>query len=201
MGNLALWARRQDPQLIELFLQDANKAIDVLDSIIEKGEGPGGSEGPNYSEEDIRMYIIHTHGVKTALANMNKTDLSAMALKLEQLGRDNNINAITTETPVFLGALKAFVNELHPQKEETALADEAAESTNENKQLLREKLQEIKAACADWNKDKARESLAVLREKTWSNQTRELLEKINEQLLHSDFDDIEDEIDKFTEGL
>ncbi|MCL2845001.1 MAG: ATP-binding protein [Chitinivibrionia bacterium] len=177
-----------DPQLIELFLQDANKAIDVLDAIIEKSG--------SYSAEDIRMYIIYTHGVKNALANVNKTDLSATALKLEQLGRENNIELIASETPVFLSALKDFVNELSPQKEEPV-----EDPANEDKPLLREKLQEIKSACADWDKNKARESLAALKEKSWSKQTRELLEKINEQLLHSDFDEIESEIDKFTEGL
>jgi len=134
--------------------------------------------------------------VKNALANVNNTYLSAMALKLEQLGRDNNIKSITSETPVFLSALKAFVNELRPREEESALA--AGETTNENKQLLSGKLQEIRAACGDWDKSKARDSLAVLREKRWSKETRELLEKINEQLLHSDFDEIRDEIDKFT---
>jgi len=178
-----------DPQLLELFLQDANKAIDVLDSIIEKGSP--------YSAEDMRMYIIYTHGVKNALANVNKTDLSATALKLEQLGRDNNIESIAAETPSFLIALKDFVNKVTPPMEE----ENAEEPTSENEQLLREKLQEIKAACEDWDKSKARESLAALRKETWSKQTRELLDKINEQLLHSDFDEIEVEIDKFSEGL
>jgi hypothetical protein len=43
--------------------------------------------------------------------------------------------------------------------------------------------------------------LAVLREKIWPKQTRELLEKISEQLLHSDFDEIGNAIGEFTEGL
>ncbi|MCL2500196.1 MAG: ATP-binding protein [Defluviitaleaceae bacterium] len=174
-----------DPQLIELFMQDANKAIDVLDSIIKKGSP--------YSAEDIRIYIIHTHGVKNALANINKNELSATAYKLEQLGRDNNTESITAETPGFLDALRELVNTLAPPEEETT-----EEPASENEPLLREKLLEIKAACEDWDKGKARETLAVLRKNIWPKQTKDLLEKINEQLLHSDFDEIEDEIDKFT---
>jgi HPt (histidine-containing phosphotransfer) domain-containing protein len=177
-----------DPQLVELFLQDANKSIDVLDSIINKNG--------NYSAEDIRMYIIYTHGIKNALANINKNELSATAFKLEQLGRDNNIESMAAETPDFLNALKDFISTLTPREEETV-----EEPTSENELLLREKLQEIKAACKDWDKSKARESLAILRKNTWSKQTKELLEKINEQLLHSDFDEIEDEIDKLMQPL
>ncbi|MCL2605616.1 MAG: ATP-binding protein [Defluviitaleaceae bacterium] len=175
-----------DPQLIELFLQDAKKAIDVLDSIINKGSP--------YSAEDIRIYIVYTHGVKNALANVNKNELSATAFKLEQLGRDNNAESIAAETPGFLDALKEFVNTLAPREEEPI-----GEPTSGNEPLLREKLLEIKAACKDWDKGKAREALAVLRKNVWPKQTKELLEKINEQLLHSDFDEIEDEIDNFTE--
>jgi len=173
-----------DPQLIELFLQDANKALDIIGAIIEKGSP--------YSEDDIRMYIIYTHGVKTALANVNKPDLSATALKLEHLGRENNTGSIAAETPAFLSALKAFVDELTPQEEEAA-----EEPATENEQLLREKLQEIKAACEDWDKEIARAALTALKEEAWTKRTRELLDKISEQLLHSDFDEIVEEIDKF----
>ena len=177
-----------DSQLLELFLKDANKAIDVLSSIIEKSSP--------HSEEDIRMYIIYTHGVKNALVNVKKNDLSAMALRLEQLGRENNVESITSETPAFLSALRDYVAELTPQEEEIA-----EESITEDKKLLHEKLQEIKSASEDWDKTKARESLAALRAQTWSKQTRELLEKINEQLLHSDFDEIVDDIGDFLQEM
>jgi hypothetical protein len=99
---------------------------------------------------------------------------------------------IETETPGFLNALKDVVKMLTPKEEETPEA-----LTSESEQFLHEKLREIKSACEEWDKTKAREFLALLKEKSWPKQTKELLDKINEQLLHSDFDEIGNEIDEF----
>ncbi|MCL2593047.1 MAG: hypothetical protein FWD82_06750, partial [Defluviitaleaceae bacterium] len=135
------------------------------------------------------------HGVKSALANIGRMDLSATALKLEQTGRNSNVDEIYAETPAFLDALRDCVEQLKPKEEQSA------EATDEDKQYLKEKLLMIKAACEEFDEKSANEVLTELKQKAWSQQTMELLTSISEKLLHSDFDEIKDEIDKFTKGL
>jgi enoyl reductase-like protein len=131
--------------------------------------------------------------MKSALANIGKVDLSAVALKLEMLGRDNNIEALTAETPAFLSSLKTFIKEEFTPKEETNGEEPAAE----DKQYLTEMLLKIKTACEEYDENTAENTLAELKKTTWSKQTKDLLDRIDERLLHCDFDEIIADINKF----
>ena len=119
-------------------------------------------------------------------------DLSAIALKLEQLGRDNNIEAITAETPAFLSSLRAVVSELTQQ-------EETVDIKTEDTLYLTEKLIAIKAACKEYDEIAVEEMLTELQQKTWTRQTKKLLETISEKLLHSEFDEIIETISAFVE--
>ena len=92
-----------DPVLAGIFIRDALKSMDVLEEYIGKGCPDG---------DDLRTFIIHAHGLKSALASVGKMDISAVALKLEQWGRNGDIEAIAAGAPEFLASLKAFVGEL-----------------------------------------------------------------------------------------
>jgi len=171
----------------EFFLRDAHRSIAVLDAFVEKGM--------SCNEEEIRTFVIHIHGMKSALANMGRTDISDIALKLEILGRENNIEALAIDTPVFLNSLKAYVNELSPNEETVG------EITGvDDKQYLTEKLLRIKAACGDFDASIVDDVLAELKKAAWPKQIKELLDKIDGQLLYSDFDEIADGISKFIDG-
>jgi CheY-like chemotaxis protein len=181
----ALDASQSDNALkfAEIFVRDANKTIAVLDEFIKKGG--------SYSEEEIRTYIIHTHGVKSALANIGRMDLSAIALRLEQSGRGNNIEAITAETPGFLDLLRDVVNKLKPKKQSAGI------TADEDIPYLKEKLLAIKIACQEYDESAAEKALTGLQQKAWAQQTMDLLETISSKLLHSDFDEIADIISSF----
>jgi hypothetical protein len=112
---------------------------------------------------------------------------SAVAFRLEQAGRDNNIETITAETPDFLESLKDVVNKLKPKEEPSAVR-----MVNEDTQYLTEKLLAIKAACQEYDESAVEKALTELRKKVWSQSTKDLLETISEKLLHSDFDEIAD---------
>ena len=172
-----------DPQFAEIFVRDAKKTITTLDSICQKNG--------DYDEDDLRAYIIHTHGIKSALANVGRPELSAIALKLEEAGRDDNKAVILEETPDFLAALKSIVEELTPKD-----ADDGA-AIEDDRPFLLEKLNAVKAACEAFDKKTAREALKELRDRSWSRPTKEMLEAISESLLHSEFDAVVADIDKF----
>jgi HPt (histidine-containing phosphotransfer) domain-containing protein len=175
-------------QFIEIFLRDVSRSITVLDAFVEKSG--------THSKEETRSYIIHTHGIKSALENIGKTDISAIASKLEKLGRDNNIEAMKSETPAFLSLLKTLVNEITPKEE--AAGEQVA---HEDKQYLTDMLFKIKAACEEYNESTVGEKLAELKKTTWSQETKELFNKIEQQLLHSDFDEITADINKILDTV
>jgi signal transduction histidine kinase/FixJ family two-component response regulator len=173
-----------DPHFVEIFMRDAIKSLNALTAIVENS---------SYNDNDMRAFIIHTHGLKSALTYIGKMELSATALKLEQLGRDKNIGAIKTETPAFLHNLNIFIEELMPMDET------GGEIHNEDSGFLREKLIVIKMACEEYDEITANKAITELREKTWSVSSKELLSTIAEYLLHSDFDETVEVINKFLE--
>ena len=172
-----------DRKFSEVFARDALKALTVLEAISEKEDYT--------KEEDMRNYIINVHGMKSALANIGKMDLSATAFKLEMAGREGKLDIITSETPAFLYSLRAFAEDIAPREKEVI------ETSDEDRAYLLEKLDVIKTACEEYDDSVAEKALAELKKTIWSQQTAELLDKIAEQLLCSDFDEIVAEINRF----
>jgi len=175
------------PRFAEIFVRDAKKSLAALEEII----GKGGA----YSDNDLRTYVIHVHGMKSALAHVKNMALSALALKLEQSVRNGNFEVIASETPAFLSSLRAFVEELAPKNER--IYDEIVD---EYKSYLHEKLLVVKRACAAYDEKAADDVLAELRKKEWPQSTEKLFSTIAEHLLHSDFEEIVDVVDKFMDS-
>jgi PAS domain S-box-containing protein len=167
---------RLDPQLAESFLRDAAKAVLVLEVTFENGElGKG---------ENLDMYILKVHAMKSALANIGEAGLSAYAFRLEQAGRSGNLAVIKAETPAFVDALRAVIETIKPEEE-----DKHSEGRDGDQAYLRERLLAIQAACKAYDIGAAEEALAELRQKTWPQRSKDLLSAIGVQLLHSDLDE------------
>ena len=163
-------------QLAQVFARDAEKALSAINNSINNNLN---------SEDDIQMYIINVHAMKSALANIGEKELSIKALRLEQAGRDNNFNVIHTETGEFVDLLNKVVKNLKTKNSN----NENIKDTEENLIIFKEKIEVIKIACAALDKKTAKDALNFLREKSWSANINELLNKIAEHLLHSEFDE------------
>jgi HPt (histidine-containing phosphotransfer) domain-containing protein len=96
--------KRKLSELEECFLNDAEEAINVLEGLYAKIDALG--------EEDLELYEVTVHGVKSALANIGETELSDVAYRLEQVALEKNLALLAEETPDFLTALKSFTEEL-----------------------------------------------------------------------------------------
>jgi HPt (histidine-containing phosphotransfer) domain-containing protein len=149
--------------------------------IIQGYEARGGYEG-----SDLQMYIINVHALKSALANIGETKLSALAKDLEEAGREKNLAYITDETPAFLKGLRAVVEKLKMWKEE-----HGGEASEEDLTYMRKMILSIKGACAEYDIDAAMAAQAELKQRSWPREYGELLDIISEHLLHSDFDEAE----------
>jgi len=165
-----------DLQLAQIFARDAEKALKVLQTCMHN----------NISDDnDIQMYIINVHAMKSALANIGEKELSSTALRLEQAGREKDINVLLSETNEFIEKLKRVVDEIKIK----TLVNEVNEDSTEALVILNEQLKIIKDACTAYDKKAVKKSLNLLREKTWSHDTKEFLDLIAEHILHSEFDE------------
>ena len=179
------WKPPVDLQLAEFFIRDAKKTAGILEAIyVNKCR----------TEDDISMFIINVHAMKSALANVGESSLSAAAAKLEQAGRDKEVKVILSELPSFMEMLYAVIHKFEAREKKYV-----KESGGDNA-FLKEELLKIKTACSEYNKKAAKNLLTEIRKKTWPSETDEWLGSIAGYLLHSEFDTavklIDEKIDK-----
>jgi CheY-like chemotaxis protein len=167
-----------DPQLAEFFVRDAEKAAFVLEAICKNN---------CRRTDDIPVFIINVHAMKSALANIGEGDLAEKAARLEEAGREQNVNLILSSLPGFLESLYEVIDKLKPSEDEGEefYADEAGDAP-----FLQEKLLAIRTACGILNKKAAKEALTELKKRSWSKAVRDRLSEIAEHLLHSDFEEV-----------
>jgi CheY-like chemotaxis protein len=178
-----------NPHFAEVFVRDAVKAAAILESIYEKRDA--------CTDEDIHLYTINIHGMKSALINVGEKELSETAFKLEIASRDRSTLVIFDETPAFLVKLREVIEKLSVKKEgETGPAD-----SEEARSLLREKLLAVKEACGVFDKKTAKNTINDLRQKTWPKETGDLLGAIAEHLLNGDFEEASKAAEKIIQTL
>ena len=97
-------SNEQISDMEKFFVMDAQNAVSFLESFCENLDA--------LSSADMGDYEITVHGIKSALANINETELSGLAYKLEQAAVENNFSVIRSESPVLVDALKALIEKL-----------------------------------------------------------------------------------------
>jgi CheY-like chemotaxis protein len=177
-----------NPKLAKIFIRDASKSIAALEALCTKQDA--------YSGEELRTYVINVHGMKSPLASIGEAELSALASRLEQAGRERDASVIASQTPAFLDALREVIEKITPRED-----GEDGGMTDADQAYLREKLGALKAACAAYNKKAARDAQAEIGQKAWPRQTQERLDVIAERLLHSKFKEIARLADEVLESI
>jgi len=186
---LAAAAQNNEPEIVEdsnavsaelvaSFLRDATKAIETLNNVIGREDISGGQ---------VKMYTISTHAMKSALFNINETELSSLAGTLEDAGHKNDTAVIKAKTPHFLELLVEVVKKLSPE-EDLSIEDE-------DPAYLKEQLRVIHDASTAYNKKVIKKALTNLGKKTWSKKTNDIISEIKGHLLHSEFELIAKAVD------
>ncbi|MCL2721626.1 MAG: transporter substrate-binding domain-containing protein [Treponema sp.] len=101
-------ARDKITEVEKYFALDVNNTLNVLSELVPKLH--------NLNDEELEMYTITVHGIKSALANIGENKLSDEALKLEQAGDNHDFNIIVNETPAFIDALQSLLNIKYSEK-------------------------------------------------------------------------------------
>ncbi|MCL2412130.1 MAG: ATP-binding protein, partial [Treponema sp.] len=166
------------PKLAEVFVRDAEKAVDVLVA----------SSKNNYRRaDDIANLLINAHAMKSVLANVGEHELSKDAAMLEQAAREQKIDIMMEALPDFIEALQNVIVKFKPNVESSG--DNDAEIITGSKEFLKQNLLVIQRACEYLNKKMIRECLTALREKTWEFAVKEQFKQLDAYILHSEFDE------------
>ena len=173
--------------VVEVFIRDASRALSKLEAINSKS-------GP-WSEKDKKAFEVHVHGMKSALAIIGKTDLSAVAYKLEMADHDVDVEQLRFDTAEFLESLRAVIegfSATKPARDRQVQQDDWP--------YLHEKLRIIKVASGQYDANTVTMSMRQLRERTWSESTQEMLVRIGRHALASEFEEIIDVVDGYFEA-
>jgi signal transduction histidine kinase/CheY-like chemotaxis protein/HPt (histidine-containing phosphotransfer) domain-containing protein len=111
---------KEDRVLLDSFIKDARKAINVIGELYNKNEFKS-------NEDDLRRLVTFAHGIKSSLWNIGEKKLSETAAKLEAEGRAKNIDYIETVVPGFLSKLSLLTEGL-----ESACGSECAAAEDAN---------------------------------------------------------------------
>jgi len=166
-----------DNKLLSAFARDAKKTLQVFESVL-KDIGSA-------SEEDLSSYALNAHAIKSALANIGENTLSQMAFELEKAGKGKDKDIIEQKTQGLIDALNLIIK----KNEENENEKKSAAPQEENKDYLREQLEIICTACESYDVKKANTAIDNLRNSSWTKETEDIIDKISEYLLHSDFEE------------
>jgi signal transduction histidine kinase/FixJ family two-component response regulator len=153
--------------LYEAFIRDSKKAIVVLIDL---------------AKSDVKLFTTTAHAMKSACANVGNKELSEIAKSLEMAGRAGDLKFIEKKTPDFVVKLKAFTDKLSSKKTNANMTEDT--------ELLQRSLEELAAACDEFDFEKVNELFSKLRNNAWNDETEKLIDKISEHLLHTEFEEI-----------
>jgi hypothetical protein len=95
--------------LMQSFIRDAGKTMTVLQDLFADNDNNPPSE---FNYNNLQKFTVVVHGIKSTLWIIKETVLSDFALKLEQAGRDHDLEFIKTNTPIFMQELQGFINKI-----------------------------------------------------------------------------------------
>ena len=160
-----------------VFLLDVKQSLPVLEDTLERIDAT--------TEEDLHLFTISVHAMKSALANIGESSTSKQALALELAGKEHNRSFIKTHA-------KSLINSIRHIEARMLLENDNAASnsdTDDNPDFLLEQLHIISEACAIYDERPINAALEALNKLTWKKETRTLIDKIAEQILYGDFDE------------
>ncbi|MDR2579614.1 MAG: response regulator [Fibromonadaceae bacterium] len=159
--------------LLAVFAQDTKKVLPVLEGIFKNID--------NTASEELRLFAINAHAMKSALANIGEKEASEQAALLEKAGKEQDKNAIQAKTQNFIDSLRAIVEKIEANAPPSA-------SEDEDPAYLKEQLQIISKACIDYDEQTANIALENLQKMQWTKETKAILDQISQALLFSDFE-------------
>ena len=182
-------------KIAKAFVNDAEKAVNELENL--------NVNINSLDNEDLDSYNIIVHGMKSALAGIGEEELSASALMLEKASNKKNYAVMSNDTSLFIENVRALISKYDIKEEENDADNVFAEISGENAFLLREKIIDIKTACAHNDKKAAKAAINILFMTEWPKYINNILVEISLYSHHGIFNsanELADDLDsKFSE--
>jgi len=168
-----------NPLLMASFIRDADKTVATISNLLENSDLT--------NPDDLRSMIITVHGIKSALSSLKETELSSTASRLEEAGRNKNLDLIITELPGFNDKLKLLLKNIKPEEDEN--------TENEDPEDIIEILHELKKLSSEYNRRGTLNKISEV--KTCSGKTKTLIEFVKDRILHSEYEEAETAITSY----
>ena len=169
--------------LLDAFWQDAQNAVASLRETV--------TDGMLRRPNDLKLFTITVHAMKSALANIGEFEKSALAFELETAGRNGNTEYVLDNTAYFIEMLEALTDSIAKSKSVEKEDSEIREDTG----YLTEQLFIVRSACEEYDEATIYAALKLLRKKTWKSENREMLDNIHRLLfLDSDFEAVAERV-------
>jgi len=167
-----------DSSLLSIFPLDVKKSLPVVEDVLKNIDYA--------SEEDLRQFSINVHALKSALANIGELEASRLAFTLEKAGKDRDKNTIKAQAPTLIFDIRSIMEKIEKKK----LVVNSSTDVDSDPSFLHDQLQIICGACADYDERPVYAALEALKEHSWKVETQALIDKISEQMLYGNFDDV-----------
>jgi len=163
------------PDLVKSFLIDANRSVAAISDVVKTlAKDPGG----------LKLYTTHVHGIKSALANVNRPEISALAADLEAAGRSGDIDFIRGKTAEFLKKLQSIVADFSDYTTDSN-PPKAAAMSPANRSRAIGKLNALAAACEAYETQAAQDLVEELKALPLPPHVRAAIDDISTHILLS----------------
>ena len=167
-----------DSTLLSIFPLDVKKSLPVIEGVLKNID--------NASEDDLHQFAINVHALKSALANIGEIEASRLAFVLEKAGKDRDKNAIKAHSPTLIFDIRSIMEKLETKRKVVNVTTDV----DSDPRLLHDQLQIICDACTDYDERPIYTALEELKEHSWKVDTQALIDKISEQMLYGNFDEV-----------
>jgi signal transduction histidine kinase/CheY-like chemotaxis protein len=167
-------------QVLSLYCKDVDDRLPLLEKT---------------PEEDMNMFVTHVHALKSASASIGAAGLSAQAAELEAAGKAGNMAYIMTNLPSFtwqISEISKKINAVLGTNEDAGQTNQTIEIPEELAELLRD----LKSALKDKKTSEIDTALDELNQKQHDAQIKELLDKISDDVLMTEFESAVKKIDE-----
>jgi two-component system, sensor histidine kinase and response regulator len=164
-------------QVLTLFCKDAQDRLPLL------------QETPNL--DNLPMFTINVHALKSASASLGAQDVSVAASELEAAGKAANLDFIREHLPAFTQMLKKLTENIRTalKLNEPAVSDSESSDAHSSLLIAHSPLfHELADAVKNKKSAVIDRLLEELSQKQMDLQTREILNKISDEVLMTEFD-------------
>jgi CheY-like chemotaxis protein len=166
-------------QTLSLFLKDGTQRLGIIKNC--------------WENQDLPLYVIHVHALKSALASIGAGETSQLAKMLELAGKNEDMLFLMKQTPLFLEKLETLLVNIRyvvsNNPADSAKPEGDMTFLKENVQVLRDALESMDMNAADC-------VITQLQAEKWDANTKSVIDAAAEHILMCDYDEALEELSK-----